>query len=378
MDDPIDPKITVDLFDQGGPATPQRDQPVPPAVPSQSDSPEGRPGRRLTSNMLLGARGVPDPTPPPRPEFDVVTNGLDAEQVQRYLEVLLNWGQRQVHRAEGAEQTLAQAVSELRDAAAKAPGSRWVGTGSDGATTADQPDPPGPVSRPDSAGKPAAKPAPKPTPGTGVPRPRTNGHVTPPSRPDERPRVPPLSRRSPPPPPRPPATVSRLDDTLVASALSGLLGGSRWDHFRGRRSQWSAFHLRSLTAGSRQVRHTIAAGPPGLFSLSTPYHRGAEIVVDGCRVLVDGQECADAARMVTEADQAGELLGAMLSPSQVIVRPVLAFVGVRSVRIERPGRLVVTTTANLAAYLRALPDRLAATDLDAIGALGRHTRPGMA
>jgi hypothetical protein len=319
--------------------------------------------------MLLGMRGVPDPTPPKQPEFDVVTNGLDPEQVQQYLEILLSWAQRQLHRAEGAEQTLAGAVNQLRDADTTATGT--------------------------SAGPGAAR-----SPATtvhaasalrSVPRPRHDGdgHDASPPRRKERTAPPTLSKPSPPPPARPSVTVSRLDDRLVSSALTSLLGGSRWDQLRGRRSPWSAFHLRSLEAGSRHVRYTIVAGPSGLFSLSTPYHRGAEIVVDRSRVLIDGQESADAARIADEADRVGALVREALrlpdnanepgglprssALNQAAVRPVLAFTGVRCVRIERSGRMIVTTTANLAAYLRALPVSLGSTELDTIAALSQHS-----
>lgn len=396
MDDPIDPSHIVDLFDQGVPASDRADQPVFPSVPSQPKPAQGRSGGRLTSSMLLGARGVPGTTPPPQPAFDVVTNGLDPEQVQSYLDLLLNWGQRQVRRAEGAEQTLAEAVNQLREADS---GSNrlHVAAGTGTAKTTRQPHPAPPA----DAGEDATKTATVHPINTlwSVPRPRSEGGKAEPPRRDKR-TTPILAKRSTSRPVRPSAVVSRLDDRLIAAALTSLLGGSRWDQFRGRRSPWSAFHLRSLKAGSRHLRSTIVAGPTGLFSVVTPYHRGAEVVVDRSHVLINGDESAEAARTAEEAERAGELLRELLTlpdstrsdcsgtgdpevrernsaTKGLVVRPVLAFVGARSVHVERPGRMIVTTTANLAAYLRALPVHLTDAQLDDIAALRHRAQSGL-
>ncbi|HEY1970991.1 MAG TPA: hypothetical protein VGH89_23760 [Pseudonocardia sp.] len=292
----------------------------------------------------------------------------------------MHWGQRQARRAEGAEQTLAEAVSRLQNTPSDTP------TDTDGAVP--HPRAPRTTARIDEPGSAATEARTRATrdPHPNTPRPTTPKRATPAPPRVERGTIhtPGRAPRTPPIPPAPPtrraARVNLLDDRLAAIAVAGLVDGSRWDRLRGRRTEWWTLLPGTLGAESWHIRHAVLAGPPGVFTLSTLRHRGGEIVVDGPRVLVDGQESTEAAEALAEAHRVGTLLRQTLaardrlsgSLDELTVRPVLTAVGARSLRTQQPGPTIVTSPATLTPYLRALPTRLTATELGVLAELGRQ------
>jgi hypothetical protein len=85
--------------------------------------------------------------------------------------------------------------------------------------------------------------------------------------------------------------------------------------------------LRAVQAhGGDEVEHLVV-GPPGVFMLSTLYHRGARIRVGSQVVWVDDAIREYLRNARSEAASVAQRLGAAVSDLSVPVIPVLAFVG---------------------------------------------------
>lgn len=69
-------------------------------------------GPQLGSDILLGRR--PGTGGCPRPQFDVVDEGYEPDQVQTYLSELTAWACAQARRADSAEEMLRAALEQLR------------------------------------------------------------------------------------------------------------------------------------------------------------------------------------------------------------------------------------------------------------------------
>jgi hypothetical protein len=102
----------------------------------------------------------------------------------------------------------------------------------------------------------------------------------------------------------------------------------------------------------------LVIGPPGIFTLSTKYHRGGVVQVFGDAVRVDGAQEPYVSEARYEAWRAACLLTAACG-YRVIVAPAVVIVGAEDVRVARPAEGVqVLDRRHLLRWLTALPPRL--------------------
>lgn len=92
-----------------------------------------------------------------------------------------------------------------------------------------------------------------------------------------------------------------------------------------RRGGWYVLHSVPLPGGAG-IDH-LAIGPPGVFSVTTRHHPGAELWVGDHVVMVDGRKTQYVPESVEQAELVARSLGTACG-FEVEVRPVLAFVGV--------------------------------------------------
>ncbi len=145
--------------------------------------------------------------------------------------------------------------------------------------------------------------------------------------------------------------------------------------------EWTVLHSVPAPRSRGDIDH-IVIGPGGMFTVNTKHHAGARLWVADEYILVEGRRVPYARIAQSEARKAASLAGAALPPA-VAVRPVLAIVGARHLRVRSRSRLVETVDArDLRSWLESLPAVLdaatvarvalaVATGIDGSGRAGR-------
>jgi nuclease-like protein len=120
---------------------------------------------------------------------------------------------------------------------------------------------------------------------------------------------------------------------------------------------WRTLHAIPLGENHTDIDHLVI-GPPGIFTLSTKYHRGAVVQVFGDAVRVDGGQEPYVSQARHEAWRAACLLTAACG-YRVVVAPAVVVVGAEDVRVARPAEGVqILDRRHLLRWLTALPPRL--------------------
>ncbi len=140
-------------------------------------------------------------------------------------------------------------------------------------------------------------------------------------------------------------------DMAVMDALS-LLG-----------NEWCVFES---TSTEKDRTEYLFIGPPGAFSMIARHHVGGALWIGGGVILVDGDRLPD----LRDAEYLGVRLAQVLSDSRgspVAVTPCLMLLGHRSLTVAKPPRRVaVTTLRGMRPWLKAMPRKLADSDVEAL------------
>lgn len=127
---------------------------------------------------------------------------------------------------------------------------------------------------------------------------------------------------------------------------------------------WRVLHSVPVGAGESDIDHVLI-GPPGVFTVNSKHHPGANVWVVPRQLRVNNQPVPYLRNSRHEATRAGKLLGAVVS-FPVKATPVLVFrLGSGSLTIrEQPDDVLVYRATKAAKSLRRLPDLLTARAVD--------------
>ena len=139
-------------------------------------------------------------------------------------------------------------------------------------------------------------------------------------------------------------------ERAVAARLSALPAG------------WTVLHSLPVGRNGADIDHLIV-GPGGVFTVNTKHHIDASAWVAGRTVLVSGSSRAIVQKAEAEARRVDRIVGAVLADPPA-VRPVVAVVGAKRMRVRHAPRLVAVLRAeHLRRFLRAQPERLTPTEV---------------
>ena len=122
-------------------------------------------------------------------------------------------------------------------------------------------------------------------------------------------------------------------------------------------ASWRVLHSIPVGENHADIDHLVI-GPPGLFTLTTKYRRGALVQVFGDSVRVDGNQVPYVSHARYEAWRAACLLTAACG-YRIVVTPAIAIVGAEDVCVARPAEGVeILDRRHLLRWLTGLPHRL--------------------
>jgi nuclease-like protein len=135
---------------------------------------------------------------------------------------------------------------------------------------------------------------------------------------------------------------------------------------------WRVLHSVPVGEDQADINHLVI-GPPGLFTLTTKYRRGALVQVFGDSVRVDGDQMPYVAQARHEAWRAACLLTAACG-YRIIVAPAIVMVGAEDVCVARPPEGVeILDRRHLLRWLTGLPVRLKPAHVNHIFSAARRS-----
>jgi hypothetical protein len=140
-------------------------------------------------------------------------------------------------------------------------------------------------------------------------------------------------------------------------------------------SEWLVLH--SVAVGDRgsDIDHVLV-GPGGVLTVNAKNHPNANVWVGGDTFMVNGQRVPYIRNSRYEANRAGRLLTEQVG-FPVAVRGVIAVVGAhKGFKIKKQpedGAVVIVQRRRISQYVRQLPNRLTAREIDAIYDVARRS-----
>lgn len=137
-------------------------------------------------------------------------------------------------------------------------------------------------------------------------------------------------------------------------------------------ADWTVLH--DVPVGDRGGRMDhVLVGPKGVFTVTTKDQSGAEVVVTGSEILVNGEEYGYADKSVWEAQDASTVLSGRTN-RVVRVQGVLVFVNARSVTVaEQSPNLLVSTDRDVRGLLESRLTRFTSPAvIEQIAAVATH------
>jgi len=144
-----------------------------------------------------------------------------------------------------------------------------------------------------------------------------------------------------------------IGERAVAARLTGLPAG------------WTVLHSLPVGRNGADIDHLIV-GPGGVFTVNTKHHVDASVWVAGRTVLVNGANRPFVQKAEGEARRVDRIVAGVLADPPA-VRPVIAVVGAKRVRVRRAPKLVsVVRAEQLPRFLRGQPTRLSVEEVRAL------------
>lgn len=114
---------------------------------------------------------------------------------------------------------------------------------------------------------------------------------------------------------------------------------------------WTVLHSVPVGRGESDIDH-IVIGPSGVYTINTKHHDDARVWVGARKLLVNGQPTDHLRNSRHEAERATRLLSAATG-MDVVVRPVIAVVGAKSITVkELPSDVMVLADTQLVRWLK--------------------------
>lgn len=152
-----------------------------------------------------------------------------------------------------------------------------------------------------------------------------------------------------------------IGERAVAARLTGLPEG------------WTVLHSLPVGRNGADIDHLVV-GPGGVFTVNTKHHVDASVWVAGRTVLVNGSSRPILQKAEAEGRRVDRIVAPVLADPPA-VRPIIAVVGAKRLRVRRAPRVVTVLRAeHLPRFLLAQPDRLSADEVRAL--VARFEDPG--
>lgn len=146
-----------------------------------------------------------------------------------------------------------------------------------------------------------------------------------------------------------------IGERAVAARLTALPAG------------WTVLHSLPVGRNGADIDHLVV-GPGGVFTVNTKHHVDASVWVAGRTVLVNGARKPMVLKAEAEARRVDRIVAALLADPPA-VRPVIALVGAKRLRVRREPRVVAVVRAEqLRRFLRAQPERLSPAEVALLAA----------
>ncbi|KQX08124.1 MULTISPECIES: nuclease-related domain-containing protein [unclassified Leifsonia] len=114
---------------------------------------------------------------------------------------------------------------------------------------------------------------------------------------------------------------------------------------------WTVLHSVPVGRGESDIDHVVI-GPSGVYTINTKHHDDARVWVGARKLLVNGQPTDYLRNARHEAERATRLLSAA-SGSDIVVRPVIALVGAKTITVkQQPSDVMVLADTQLVRWLR--------------------------
>ncbi len=153
--------------------------------------------------------------------------------------------------------------------------------------------------------------------------------------------------------------LARGSRRAYREALGDLLVGDALDHLG---PEWDVLHAVPIGAELPDIDHVII-GPPGVFTVTTRNHSGAEVWVNGQTLLVGGRRQHHVREALFEAERAESLLSAAAGRS-VAVNAVIVVVKPQKLTVrDQPAGATVVSSRQLVRHLARLPRSLSGTEV---------------
>jgi hypothetical protein len=139
--------------------------------------------------------------------------------------------------------------------------------------------------------------------------------------------------------------------------------------------QWRVLHAVRVGQRDADIDHVLV-GPAGVFTVNAKNHPNASVWVGGDTFIVNGQRVPYVRNSRHEASRASRLLTEHVGfpvPVVGVIAVVGAHRGFTVKQQPRDGAVVVVARRRLAGYLRGLPARLDARQVEAIGDIARRS-----
>jgi hypothetical protein len=125
---------------------------------------------------------------------------------------------------------------------------------------------------------------------------------------------------------------------------------------------WTVLHSLPVGRNGADIDHLVV-GPGGVFTVNTKHHVDASVWVAGRTVLVSGSSRAIVQKAEAEARRVDRIVAAVLADPPA-VRPVVAVVGAKRLRVRNAPKLVAVLRAeHLRRFLRSQPERLSPAEV---------------
>jgi hypothetical protein len=125
---------------------------------------------------------------------------------------------------------------------------------------------------------------------------------------------------------------------------------------------WTVLHSLPVGRNGADIDHLIV-GPGGVFTVNTKHHVDASVWVAGRTVLVSGSSRPIVQKAAAEARRVDRIVAGVLADPPA-VRPIVAIVGAKRLRVRRAPKVVsVLRAEHLRRFLRAQPERLSAAEV---------------